>query len=216
MKYIIFGTGIYYENLKKYIKNEDIYCFADNNVNKQGQYLDGKLIYSPHEIDFSKCEYILVLIMRSDSVFEQLKGLGVQKEKIISFYDLGEFLGINSEVNVLGKKVLFSDWVKDKRNVLIVCHELTRNGVSVVLMHTAILLRKMGYHVVLSGLIGGGLEQELGQLGIDFISDISVCYRSKKFRDVALKMDFIILGTVGLADVANTFRETEVPIFLDA
>jgi len=155
-----------------------------------------------------------VLIMRSDSVFEQLKGLGVQKEKIISFYDLGEFLGINSEVNVLGKKVLFSDWVKDKRNVLIVCHELTRNGVSVVLMHTAILLRKMGYHVVLSGLIGGGLEQEPGQLGIDFISDISVCYRSKKFRDVALKMDFIILGTVGLADVANTFRETEVPVLL--
>lgn len=214
MKFIVFGTGLYYQNLKKYIKNEDIVCFVDNATDKQGSMLDGKKILAPQQVDFSKCDYVLVLIMRNTAVIEQLCSFGVEKSRIKSFYDLGEFLNIDIDVCRNRGSIALSEWAADSflRNVLIVAHELTRNGVAVVLMHVAILLKRMGYHVLMTSLIGGGLEEELLDNGIDYIPNINICYRSGNFRDAVSQMEFVLLGTIGLSDVGSSLKSLGVPI----
>lgn len=214
MKFIVFGTGIYYQNLKKYIKSEDIVCFVDNAPDKQGSLLDGKKILAPQQADFSQCDYVLVLIMRNTAAIEQLCTLGVEKKRIKSFYDLGEFLNIDIEVCRNSGNMALSEWTAGyfSKNVLIVAHELTRNGVAVVLMHVAILLKKMGYHVLMTSLIGGGLEEELADNDIDYIPNINICYRSVNFRDAVSQMEFVLLGTIGLSDVGCSLQPLGVPI----
>lgn len=214
MKYIIFGTGIYYQHFRQYIPNEDILYFIDNNWEKQGNYLDGKLILSPDQADFNDCSYVIVLIMRYQESVQQLLDLGVPKTKIKIFYDIGQLFQIDVPVHCAGDKMLFSDWIKihQAKKVLVVTHELTRTGVPVVLMHVAMLLKRMGYDVVLSSLFEGGLTKELQENQIDFIPNIGVCYRDLQFVECIADMDFVILGTIGLADVAKSFIDVDIPI----
>lgn len=214
MKFIVFGTGLYYQSIKRHIKNEDIVCFIDNAPDKQGSLLDGKKILSPQQVDFSQCDYVLVLIMRNTVVVEQLCLLGVEKSRIKSFYDLGEFLNIEIEVCRTSGNISLSEWTVGhfSRNVLLVAHELTRNGVAVVLMHIAFLLKKMGYQVLMTSLIGGGLEEDLLENDIDYIPNINICYRSGEFKAVASQMEFVLLGTIGLSDVGSSLKSLGVPI----
>lgn len=214
MKYAIFGTGKYYSEYKKYINQEDILFFIDNNQDKWGTELDGKQIVSPSVANYDDCDVVLVLILRYSKVVKQLKELGVQAEKVKLFYEVGDLLKIEMEVVSGDKRLTFSEW--NMRNnspkVLIVVHELTRNGVSVVLMNTAILLRKMGYKILMTSLIGGGLETELETYEIDYSSQLSMFYRSEKVRSTLSDMQFVIASTVGVADVVDSFSETDVPI----
>ena len=61
-KIIIFGTGQYWNNRKKYILNTcDIVCFLDNNPNKWNKKLCNKWINNPDNI--LNCDFDYVLIM---------------------------------------------------------------------------------------------------------------------------------------------------------
>lgn len=63
-KLLIFGTGSKCEELLKeheeHFKQYDIIGFLDNNEKKQGGYFNGKLIYSPSEINLLKYDYIYI------------------------------------------------------------------------------------------------------------------------------------------------------------
>ncbi len=214
MKFIIFGSGLCYRNFKHHIKNEDIVCFVDNNREKQGTCVDGRPVISLEEADFSGCDYVLVFIVRYQPAVEQLRRLGAGEEKIRIFYELGEMLGMEAMVRTSGGMEPFSRWSDSSagKQVMLVAHELTRNGVAVVLMHLAMLLEKMGYRVVVASLFGGGLEEELGQQGIACIPDLGLFYRSERFRKAESDMAFVVLGTIGLADVAESLSGTGVPV----
>lgn len=213
MKYIIFGTGVYYQTFKKYINSDDVICFLDNDEKKQGKYFDGKEIRKPSDANYDECDFVLVLIMRYASVYEQLQEIGVPLNKIKTFYDVGELFDVDVSVLHNNELINFSSW-KDsgEKSVLLIAHELTRNGVAVVLMHLAMLLKDMGYNVAMAGLIGGGLEEDLKKENIDYISNISMCYRSEKFQSTIADLSFIVVGAVGSADVVKSLAETQVPI----
>lgn len=213
MRYFIFGTGVYYQTFKKYLQKDEIICLLDNDDVKKGTTIDGIEIKSPYDVNYDQCDFVLVLIMRYSSVYEQLRGIGVPECKIKSFYDMGKMFDIEPDVHRGDKLVGLSHWGrKSEKNVLLVAHELTRNGVSVVLMHLSMLLKEMGYNVMMAGLIGGGLEEELQSTGIDYIPHLSVCYKSDKFKEFVSKLDFMVVGAVGSADVVNSLADTDVPI----
>jgi len=214
MKIVIFGTGKYYQSIKRYINIEDVLCFADNDGSKQGTVLDGKEIMNPKDVDFDACDYVLVLIMRYAGVIQQLQDFGVDRKKIKVFNESGELLSVDMTVTTSNEVIDATTWIKkhNKKKVLLVVHELTRNGVSVVMMHTAILLKKMGYEVLLTALIGGGLEEELKQANIDFISNINIFYRGQQTKEFVTRFDFSIMGTVGIADVVDAISDTNIPI----
>ena len=82
LKVIIFGTGNYYKLSKQYIDMEQVICFVDNDPNKAGTVLDGKRILTPEEADYNECDYVLVLVMRYQSILRQLWEIGVEDDKI--------------------------------------------------------------------------------------------------------------------------------------
>lgn len=214
VKIIVFGTGNYYRMSKKYMDMDHILYFVDNNLDKRGSYLDGKLIKAPEDADYDGCDYVLILVMRHQDILEQLSELGVKKEKIKLYSDLDDLFPVNPTIYSEGRTYGFRQWAERRREkkVMLICHELTRNGVSVVLMHTSVVLKRMGYRPLMSALLEGELLEELQENNIDYIPQINMLYGGRMFSDLVREMDFVIVGTIGIADVARRIAHTEVPI----
>lgn len=215
MKLIIFGTGKYYQEFKRYINPEQVICFIDNDPSKQHSWLDGKEIKAVKDVDFLECDYVLVMVMRYQNIFEQLLRLGVPQEKIKLYFELGEMIHLHPSVNYGGRTISLKNWVQDdvhEHHVLLVAHELTRNGVAVVLMHTAEILIELGYSVIVTGLIGGALEADLRDRNIGFITGMGAFYRGVEIKEYMHAVDFVISGSVGTADFVEYMSDTDIPI----
>lgn len=98
MTYIIFGTGKYWENRAQYFDDKDIVCFIDNDPNKQGCFISGKKVESPEIVRSLQYDYVCIMVGTrfNKEVSSQLRGLGVNDSKIISFDD---YLRLNGEVS---------------------------------------------------------------------------------------------------------------------
>ncbi len=214
MKVILFGTGNYYRQSKAYIDMTQVICFVDNDPKKTGTMLDGKRIMTPKEADFTNCDYVLVLVMRYQSILEQLSALGVSRDKIKLYPDLDDLFEVKPCICSEGKQYEFRQWAANRpeKKVMLICHELTRNGVSVVLMHVAQVLKRMGYCPLMSALLEGELLEELQENHIDYIPQIHLFYGGRQFADFIGKMEFIIVGTIGIADVVWRIAHIEVPV----
>lgn len=214
MKVIIFGTGNYYRLSKKYLDMDQITCFVDNDVDKAGTFLDGKVIVSPEEADFNGCDYVLVLVMRYQDIVKQLSGIGVAGDKIKLYPDLDDLFKVKPKIYSENRTYDFKQWTdrRQEKKVMLVCHELTRNGVSVVLMHVARILKKMGYRPLMSALLEGELTEELQENDIDYIPQINMLYGGRLFAELIQEMEFVIVGTIGIADVTRRIAHTDVPI----
>lgn len=213
MKVVIFGTGRYYNEAKSYIPTNDIVCFADNSEKKINKYIDDKIIKKPSDIDYDKCDYVIVMTASKDEVTEQLLSLGVANNKIKYFYDLADLYNFEPEIYKGGKCESTYNWLNETsgRRVMLICHELDRNGVSIALMNVALILKKMGYRVIIAGLLDGSLEMELTEKKIDYMTEIFSCYAGKFFYNFIEKMDFIIAGTIGIADIMVKIADTKTP-----
>ena len=53
MKFLLFGTGEYYNRYKIWFAKEDIIALIDNSKEKQGQYIDNILVIPPEAV----CQY---------------------------------------------------------------------------------------------------------------------------------------------------------------
>ncbi|MCE2571537.1 glycosyltransferase family 61 protein [Motilimonas eburnea] len=90
-KVFIFGTGAGGVNFfKEHQSKFDVIGFIDNNNDKQGKKIFGRLVYAPEQalsIDFEK------IIIASDyykEIFIQLtQSLKIDEEKIVNFFDIG-------------------------------------------------------------------------------------------------------------------------------
>ncbi len=214
MKVIIFGTGNYYRLSKRYIDMEQVTCFVDNDLDKAGTFLDGKVIVAPEDADYNECDYVLVLVMRYQDILKQLFRIGVAEDKIKLYPDLDDLFKVKPKIYSENQTYDFKQWTngRQEKKVMLVCHELTRNGVSVVLMHVARILKKMGYRPLMTALLEGELIEELGENGIDYIPQINMLYGGKLFTELIQEMEFVIVGTIGIADVARRIAHTDVPI----
>ena len=48
-KIVVFGTGSYYREYKDELQAYDIVAFLDNDTEKQGRSMDGKIVLAPSE-----------------------------------------------------------------------------------------------------------------------------------------------------------------------
>ena len=61
MKYLLFGTGDYYNRYKKWFESADVVALLDNAVEKQNTVLDNIRVLSPQE--GVKLEYDVIIIL---------------------------------------------------------------------------------------------------------------------------------------------------------
>ncbi len=88
MKAAVFGTGDCCRRFSEYIKNVEIVFYIDNDKEKQKGYMNGKRIYSPQDAPYSICDIIIVLVLKSDEIVQQLLNIGIKEEKIFTYADI--------------------------------------------------------------------------------------------------------------------------------
>ena len=142
-KIIIFGTGQYWNNRKKYILNTcDIVCFLDNNPNKWNKKLCNKWINNPDSILNCDFDYVLIMCKSQDEIYKQLIRMGVSTQKIITYKQYKEII-IKEYYVKYGKKV------NAHYDVICISTALNYNGGTMAVIYTVKALKSIGKKVLL-------------------------------------------------------------------
>ena len=74
----IFGTGETYRKNKDRIRKDiHIIGFLDNDKEKQGKLLDGKMVYPPEVISAAEFDFVFIMCYYPSDIREQLIGLEI-------------------------------------------------------------------------------------------------------------------------------------------
>lgn len=210
MKLYIFGTGNYYRRISKYINREEIVALIDNNPQKRNTFIDGKNVILPEDADFEACDFVVILVYEYEDIFRQLIELGVPKDKILCREDAAEKLNLEIEVEHDGKRFSVDKCSRNGKSIFLCVHEFSRTGVPVAMMNTALLLREMGFDVVLGALSEGNLVQELKQNNLPYIHDL-IIFPKEQWRRLVRRFDLIILGTICVSKFGNAVVYEGIP-----
>lgn len=165
LKFLLFGTGDYYNRFKHWFDTEDVVALVDNSQDKQGTQIDAVCVLSPIDAIKQEYDYIIILSFYVTQMRKQLMDLDVPKEKILHFYELGKVLSLKEQtdfevpVGVQGQKIL------------LLSHDLNLGGPSLALMHMAEVLKKRGNYVVFASMIEGPLRLMIEEKGISVVVD---------------------------------------------
>ncbi|MBO5032051.1 MAG: glycosyltransferase family 4 protein [Lachnospiraceae bacterium] len=185
MKYLIFGTGDYYERYKKWFNNDEITALLDNSPQKAGTYIDGIQVLTPEDGVKLEFDVIVILSFYVKAMKQQLMGLGVDEEKIYHFYDLHRFIdraGRKKEIVYFGAQK--EEALSDKAHkVLLLSQDMTLGGPAIALYHAAEILIKNGYQVIWGTMIDGPLRQKVVELGITVVLDVNLQIETMKDAD---------------------------------
>lgn len=91
MKIFIWGTGQAMEKILIVLSPQtEVLGFIDNNSKQQ--YIRGKKIYTPDIINHEKFDYIIIgAYTRYKEISDQIESMGIDKKKIIQFYNYTRF-----------------------------------------------------------------------------------------------------------------------------
>ena len=92
MRFLLFGTGDYYNRFKKWFAQHEVLALLDNSVQKQYTEIDGLSVLPPKEGIDLPYDSIVILSFYVESMKKQLLSLGVEEDRIYHFYDLRELL----------------------------------------------------------------------------------------------------------------------------
>lgn len=203
MKYVIFGTGDYYNRFKHWFENREVVAILDNDPKKQGTELDGRQIISPSDIAGIDYDAIVVLSFYIAEIRKQLVELGVSADQIFHFYDLHDlFLRETTEPSVKASS---------SKRILLLSHDLTFGGPALALYHAAIVLKKAGYEVVYASMLDGELRSKLAENFIPLIVDqrLQIC----TMREVPWTggFDLLMCNTINF-NVFLSDRDKSVPV----
>ena len=71
MKLALFGTGRFYQDYKAHLSKCDIEFILDNDLKKQGQMMDGRIISAPDKVDYLKCDYVIIMVKKTEEIRKQ-------------------------------------------------------------------------------------------------------------------------------------------------
>ena len=213
MKYLLFGTGNYYQRYKKWFEHENVVALIDNNKKIQNTYLDGKKIVSPNEAVKLEYDVIVVLSFYITEMKEQLISLGVKNEKIFHFYDLHKLLfSEDFSSKYLKKDQRYLKSTRDgKKKILLLSHDLELGGPALALYHVALVIKKRGYNVTVASMLDGELRPFLLDKNISVVIDCNLQVCTMKERAWVKNYDLILCNTINY-HVFLTDRYLEVPV----
>ena len=167
MKFLVFGTGKYYQNRKKRMAScVDIIAFIDNNPLLQGTYIENVPVISPNDIKKFSYDAILLMSVYANEMKRQLINLGIKNEKIwyweqfVSEIECENFkYYCGSDEEIIGKK-----------KILIISDSLNYNGGSFAAIYAFQILFERGYNVILAAPYGDSkFIQEMVHIGVNIV-----------------------------------------------
>lgn len=192
MKFLLFGTGDYYERYKKWFRCEDISALLDNSPKKQNTTIDGIKVLSPEEGINLSFDVIVILSFYVKSMKRQLMELGVSENRIYHFYDLHHLIydpQIRKPIQYYGNAELIANTnMLQRQSILLLSQDLTLGGTAIALFHAAEVLKENGYQVVFGAMLDGPLKEKL--LGIDIPVIIDPNLQLQTMKDVEWIKEF--------------------------
>lgn len=216
MKYLLFGTGDYYERYKKWFPRESVLALLDNSPEKQGGKIDGLSVMSPKEALRLPYDHIVIMSFYVKEMRRQLIALGVEAGKISHFYDLHELLSVQGK-----RKHALYYWEygrlaeiaprQSAKKVLLLSHDLNLGGPSLALLHAAIVLKQNGWVSVYASMIDGPLRARLMEEEISVVVDENLQVETMQESMWVRDFDLIICNTINYY-VFLSDRLEEIPV----
>ncbi len=211
MKIYIFGTGYHYRRILKYMNEDDILALIDNDKEKQNTFINGKKVISPEKANFELCDFVVIFVYFFDDIYKQLIDFGVPKDKILHYKKIGDKIGLTLQIEFENKFYMPDKFLHNNNNVFLGIHEFSRTGVPVAVMNTALLLREMGYNVVMGAMSEGNLVSELKENKLPYVGNLEI-FSEDQWRNFVSKFSFVILGTTCVAEFGNAIAYSNIPI----
>lgn len=215
MKYLIFGTGDYYNRYKKWFAREDITALLDNAPDKQNTYLDGIQVLSPEHGVQLAYDAVVILSFYVKAMKRQLVELGVPKERIYHFYDLHKLIcrtenGFAADYKKPVQYYGGAEAVEKGSCTLLLSHDLTLGGPAIALYHMARVLRTRGDEVVFASMLDGPLREILLAEGIPVIVDVNLQVETMREAEWTAGFSKIVCNTINF-HVFLSERRTNIP-----
>lgn len=202
MRYVLFGTGDYYNRYKHWFAELEVVCVLDNDPQKQGTVIDGYYIMKPSDIDNVEYDVVVILSFYFTEIKKKLIEVGVSEDKIFHFYDLHE----------LFSKEKHSTNIKcGCKSVLLLSHDLSLGGPSLALFHAAVVLKKSGYEVVYASMLDGDLRKKLEDIFIPVVIDERLQICTMEELTWINGFDLIICNTINY-NVFLSKRDERIPV----
>lgn len=214
MKYLLFGTGDYYERYKKWFSQGEIVALLDNSIEKQNKKIDGIQVLSPDEGVKLEYDKIIILSFYIKAMKKQLLELGVEESCILHFYDLYKIIDVSrypKNIQYFGhaKKAVLDN--KKEKRILLLSQDLTLGGPAIALLHVAETLLKHGVNVVYASMLDGPLREKLLEKNIPVVVDekLQIGTMSK----IVWLQDFsmILCNTINF-HIFLSNRNTDIPV----
>lgn len=200
IKFLLFGTGDYYERYKKWFRHEDVLALLDNSPAKQNSMIDGIRVLPPAEGVRLSYDVIVILSFYVKSMRRQLVDLGVPENKIYHFYDLHRLIykkEFKRPVQYYGdaEKVVELPGQSGKK-ILLLSQDLTLGGPAIALFHAAEILVKRGYQVVYASMIDGPLREKLLANNIPVIVDVNLQIETMEDSEWTRNFSLLFCNTI--------------------
>lgn len=215
MRYLIFGTGDYYNRYKKWFDKQDILALLDNSEQKQHTLIDGIEVLSPEEGVGLKYDSIVILSFHVKQMKQQLVSLGVDEKRIYHFYDLHQLVTAERAVRPVQYFGKAGEIVKCRQpgqsKIVLLSHDLTLGGPAIALSNAAKVLNKQGYMVVFASMTDGALKEELLKNDIPVIVDENLQVSTMQETEWIKTFSLIICNTLNF-HVFLSERDMEIPV----
>ena len=215
MRYLLFGTGDYYERCKKWFDRREVLALLDNAQHKIHTLIDGIEVLPPAEGIRLAYDAVVILSFHIKEMKQQLIGLGVSEERIYHFYDLHRLLAGRAVKRPLryfldAGDIAAADDLSGYK-ILLLSHDMTFGGPAIALFHAAEVLKKHGYKVVYCSMIDGPLREKLVQSDIPVIIDENLQIATMKETGWVDSFSLILCNTLNF-HVFLSERDTRIPI----
>lgn len=215
MKFLLFGTGDYYNRYKKWFEQQEVLALLDNSVQKQHTVLDGIEVLPPEEGIRLDYDTIVILSFHVKQMRQQLVSLGVDESRIYHFYDLHQLLLRNVIRRPLQFCLNAQEIVEVKVmtgiKILLLSNELTLGGPPIALFHAALCLKKHGYTVIYASMLDGPLKERIIENDIPVIIDENLHLATMEETEWVDAFSLIVCNTLNF-HVFLSERNTEIPV----
>ena len=200
MKFLLFGTGDYYNRYKKWFSKESVLALLDNSSQKRHTKIDGIQVLPPEEGLNLQYDAIVILSFYVKEMRQQLFLLGVEEDKIFHFYDLHRLIydaECRKPVVYYGNADSFIlSAHRGSRAVLLLSQDLEIGGPALALFHMAQILKKKGYCVIFASMIDGPLREKLLSEDIPVVVDVNLQIETMADADWIKGFALIICNTI--------------------
>ncbi|MDE6662369.1 MAG: glycosyltransferase family 4 protein [Lachnospiraceae bacterium] len=215
MKFLLFGTGDYYERYKKWFNSEDVLALLDNSPIKQNSLIDGIKVLSPEEGVKLPFDVIVILSFYVKEMKRQLNDLNIPDDKIYHFYDLHRLIYKKENKKAIqyygdAERIIKADDSKGKR-ILLLSQDMTLGGPAIALFYVAKVLVEQGYQILFASMLDGPLREKLLDINVPVVVDVNLQIETMEDADWTSHFSLIFCNTINF-HVFLSKRNVNIPV----